>query len=122
MKRILVTNNPKVNEEFSKEIDTIYMKEKDFIKVLELVRDKIHGGHKLLTHPLSSSIKPNETPYKSVLISKEVAKLDMESLMIIENSLESAKKLINDRKTPNWTESILEDFQVIDLSIIKSAI
>jgi hypothetical protein len=43
--------------------------ETDMTGVLVYVRDKIHKGHKLLTHPLSGSIKPNESPYKSVLIS-----------------------------------------------------
>lgn len=34
------------------------------------VRDRIHEGHLLLSHPLSGSVKPNETPYKSVMIVK----------------------------------------------------
>lgn len=122
MKTILVTNNPKVNEEFSTKIETIYEMEKDFLGVLELIRNKIHTGHKLLTHPLSSSIKPNETPYKSALISKETGSLDMDSLMIIENAIDVTKKLLKTGKKVKFTQEILEDFQVVDLSIIRSGI
>ena len=37
-----------------------------------------------MTHPLSGSVKPKETPYKSVLISERKEKVDGESVRLIE--------------------------------------
>lgn len=122
MKELIVTNNPLVNEKFNAVMDVEY-REVDFLGILEVMRDKIHSGHKLLTHPLSSSLKPNETPYKSAILSaKSFGSVDFESLSIIESSIESTKKFQRDKKTPNWSPNCLEDFQVIDSSVIEQAV
>jgi hypothetical protein len=119
---ILITNNQKVAETFGDTIDLLFMPEKSYQEILLYVRDKIHEGHKLLSHPLSGSVKPNETPFKSILISKTKQTLDYDSLVIIEDSLATVRKFNNNKITPKWTESILEDFRVIDLSLIEGAI
>lgn len=90
--------------------------------VLVTTRDFIHKGHELLTHPLSGSIKPNETPYKSIIISDEVDAMKMDSLMIIEDSILTAKKFMEMKKTPQWTEQVLEDFSEIDYRLLESGI
>ena len=90
---------------------------------LKKVRDCIHIGHKLLTHPLMSSIKPNETPYRTICISIEIlSKVDLQSLSIIEECIMTTQKFLNDFKTPQWNEKILLDFQLIDYDIIDHAI
>jgi hypothetical protein len=119
-KIIVVTNNPLVKENYEKNVFIEYY-EVDLLSLLEKVRDKIHLGYRLLTHPLSGSVKPNETPYKTIIISKE-DKLDNDSLVMIENSILTTKKLLSCKKTPNWQQKILEDFQVVDLSLIQGAI
>ncbi|MTI66402.1 MAG: GrdX protein [Firmicutes bacterium] len=121
MKEIIITNNPLVKEELEKIIKVEYYYT-DYMEILKKVRDRIHKGHKLLTHPLSGSIKPNETPYKSIMISMDKDDLDTDSLITIENSIHTAKKFIKDFKTPDWSEEILSDFQTIDLTLIKNAI
>ena len=63
MKKLIVTNNPMVRERYSQQYDLKY-EETSFVGVLKQVRDLVHRGYRLLTHPLSGSIKPNETPYK----------------------------------------------------------
>lgn len=117
---IIITNNPLVKEKYNNDFSVEYYN-LGFLELLELVRDKIHLGYKLLTHPLSSSVKPNETPYKTIVVASG-DKLDEESLLIIENSILTAKKLINDTGLPKWKKSILDDFQVVDLSIIEGAL
>lgn len=117
---IIITNNPLVKEKYSENFSVEYY-DLGFLGILEVVRDKIHLGYKLLTHPLSSSVKPNETPYKTVIVSTG-EKLDEDSLLIIENSILTAKKLIKYTWLPKWKKSILEDFQVVDLSVIEGAI
>ncbi|WP_077369972.1 GrdX family protein [Anaerosalibacter sp. Marseille-P3206] len=117
---IIITNNPLVKEKYD-EMFLVEYYDLGFLELLELVRDKIHLGYKLLTHPLSSSVKPNETPYKTIIVSTG-EKLDNDSLLIIENGILTAKKLIKDTGLPKWNESILEDFQVVDLSVIEGAL
>ncbi len=46
----------------------------------------------------------------------------MLSLELISNAVEVYERLQNDLKTPFWTESILDDFMVIDLDLIKNAL
>ena len=118
---IIITNNQKVRDFFEKERAQVLYIEGDYKDVLYTVRDKVQLNYHLLTHPLSGSIKPNETPYKSIAIKKE-KKLDLLSLELISNAIEVYKKLQKDLKTPFWTESILEDFRVIDLDLIKNAL
>lgn len=122
MSSIIITNNEYVNEKYKDRMEVIYKGDFTYLQVLEFIRDKVHNGHKLLTHPLSGSIKPNETPYKTIMISKEKGSLDEGSLKIIEESIATARKFQTDRPTPNWVESVLDDFRVIDLSLIENVI
>ena len=122
MEIILITNNCNVYEKYRDHMDITYDESFSYLEILEYTRDKVHQGHELLTHPLSGSIKPNETPYKSILISKRKDKLDFSSLNIIEESIKTTEKFLNNKITPNWTEKVLEDFRVIDLSLIENVI
>lgn len=122
MVEIIITNNKDVYNKFNKKENIIYKEDFSYMEILELVRDKIHKGHQLLTHPLSGSIKPNETPYKSIIISEKASTLDTNSLKIIEESILTARKFLENKNTPNWTESILDDFRTIDLSLIENTI
>lgn len=82
---IIITNNPLVPQMLDEEHEVDYS-EISYEDVLGKVRDRIHEGHLLLSHPLSGSVKPNETPYKSVMISRKAGKLDERSLSIIEGA------------------------------------
>ncbi|SDZ26536.1 hypothetical protein SAMN05660462_02434 [Proteiniborus ethanoligenes] len=118
MSCIIFTNNPLIKDVFSSTYE-IQFCEKDYIGVLETVRDKIHLGHILLSHPLAGSIKPNETPYRTILISKNKKNLDYNSLSIIESAITTARKFMENKMTPNWTDIALLDFQTVDFSLIE---
>jgi len=119
---IVITNNELSEANLKGKYDIVFV-EGSLMDVLKAVRDYIHKGHKLLTHPLMGSVKPNETPYKTVLISKSYGKtIDVDSLMLIENSIHTAEKFLRINKTPKWTEKILEDFKLIDYDLICNAI
>ncbi|CAK7074187.1 GrdX protein [Tissierella sp. P1] len=122
MSSIIVTNNPYVYEKYKDKMEMLYKEDCNYIQILEFLRDKIHEGHQLLTHPLSGSIKPNETPYKTIMISKEKGSLDQQGILIVEESIETAKKFQSNKPTPDWTERVLDDFRVIDLSLIENVI
>ncbi len=121
MKKKLVTNNPLVKEKFDNKLKVEFY-DIDYLKILEKVRDMIHTGNKLLSHPLSGSVKPNETPYKTVIISENKGHLDIDSLMIIEQSISTTTRFMKDEMTPDWNERIREDFQTIDLSLIENVL
>lgn len=120
MKAKIITNNPLVWERYKATID-VELLQGGLIDVLHFLRDRIHAGHELLSHPLSGSVKPNETVYKSALISKDACSLNMKSLMIIEASIETANKFLSIKPPGDWPQRVLEDFQVIDKTLIDSA-
>ncbi len=119
MNKIIITNNPLIKEKFESTYE-VELCHEDYIGVLEIVRDKIHLGHELLSHPLAGSIKPNETPYRTILISKEKEQLDIKSLTLIESAIVTTRKFINNRPTPDWNSIALYDFQTVDLSLIEN--
>ena len=63
---LIITNNTLVKEKLGENYHVEY-EDLSYEDTLRKVRDRVYLGHKLLTHPLSGSVKPNETPYKSVM-------------------------------------------------------
>lgn len=118
---IAITNNPLSKENLEEKYDVEFICN-DTMAVLKRVRDYIHKGHKLLTHPLMSSIKPNETPYRTILISKNnYSNIDYDSLTIIEEAIITTEKFLKIGKAV-WGEQVLEDFRVIDYDMIYHVI
>ncbi len=116
----ILTNNSLVREKYCEKLDITFI-DGQYIDVLKFARDMVHKGAKLLTHPLMGSIKPNETPFRSIIIS-EGANLDVESLTIIESSIAVTEKFQRDNKVPVWNEKVLEDFRFVDLKLFESAL
>jgi len=112
-----VTNNPLIKTKYENEFSVDFT-ETDLIGILIRVRDSIHKGHKLLTHPLSGSVKPNETIYKTIMISAIPGETDMQSVIIIEDCITAVEKFTQ-RQLP---EKFIYDMQVVDLSLIESAV
>lgn len=120
----IVTNNSKCRDKFEKDIDVEYMDGKTYMDVLLKVRDYIHLGYRLETHPMAGSLKPNQIPYKTIVISDLKVDKD-ESLsyaLLIENGIEACRKFMKDRQTPDWSLSILDDFMDVDLSLIEGGV
>ena len=117
---MIITNNEWVYDKYRDMYDILYI-EGNYKDVLVKTRDKVQAGYELLTHPLSSSLKPNETPYKSIIISDNKSDLHLDSLYIIENSI-MAYDRFNKNKLINLTEKIKEDFKLIDLTVLESAL
>lgn len=116
----VITNNPLVKEKFAQTCSLRY-EELPTLELFQLVRDLIQKGHKLLTHPLAGSVKPNETPYRSIMISKERgAKVDPESELIMEECIIAAKKF--PPKGIKWPQRVIEDFQYIDYTLISNVL
>ena len=116
---VLLTNNPLVMNKLGKEIIIIYDENMSYVGILKNARDKIHKGAVLLTHPLSGSIKPSETPFKSVLLKEGGKSLDGDSLQIIEDAIRIAERMVEQARVRTMTETILADFQLIDYDLIR---
>ena len=114
---IVVTNNPMVLDRLKDTRHVIY-REISYEEILKEVRDRIHEGHTLLSHPLSGSVKPNETPYKSIMISERKGEVDEGSVKLIENAIQPCRKFIF--KSDLYEEPVYDDFQLIDWSLLES--
>jgi hypothetical protein len=119
MKIKILTNNSAVYEKY-KDTYNVQFEYCSYRDMLYLARDYIHKGHELLTHPLSGSVKPNETPYKTIIIDENAKALNLDSLKTIENSIETAIKFTYSDKPVE--DEILDDFMFIDLSLINNVI
>ena len=120
----LITNNPEVLEKYKNRFDTVFV-EGGYKDVLLAVRDLIHEGSSLLTHPLMGSLKPNETVYRSVAVDVKTGPLDMQSLNLIEEAIVTYDKfalVVRPDRGMNATERMKADFRAIDLSLISSAL
>lgn len=115
----LLTNNPLVLEKLHHQAAIVFEAQKDYVGILEMARNRIHQGAILLTHPLSGSIKPSETPYKSLLLEEGGTSLDTASLQIIEDALALSRRMIGQVGHRQWNERILADFQLIDYDLIR---
>jgi len=100
----------------------IYVAESGVIAVLEKARDMVHLGHHLLTHPFAGSVKPNENPYKSVVITKERFGVDYQSVQIVEGCLSVARRMIAERPYRDFPEKVIKDLQLIDKSLLDSGL
>lgn len=122
MKAVIITNNPMSKNELEGKY-TIEFLSGSTMEVYKKTRDYIHLGHKLLTHPLVSSIKPNEIPYRTVaLTNTRYPELDFQSLQYIEQAIQTTEKFLKDFGIPNWNNKVLEDFQLIDYDLIYHAL
>jgi hypothetical protein len=93
----------------------------NYYDVLIEVRNLVHQGYELITHPLMGSVKPNETPYRSIMLKKGII-TDTQSVEIIENSIQTYEKFEKMKPSPKWSQSILEDFQFVDLRLFESSL
>ena len=118
---VIVTNNPLVVRKLSDRFDVSF-EEQGYLELLERVRDLVHKGAVLLTHPQAGSIKPGETPYRTVMVRMPSAgaQVDAESLSLIESAISTTRKF--PVRTREFRPGSLEDFQLVDYSLISSAV
>lgn len=109
-------------EKYKEKFEIVFLEDGSYVDVLEKTRDKLHLGYKLLTHPMAGSLKPNQTPYKTVVTEEKYGKVDYESIALIENSLQAAEKFLRFKQTPKWNDRILNDFKTVDLSFIENVV
>lgn len=112
----IITNNPKFkNFNYTDFYDT------DYMGILVMARDLIHNNYSLLTHPLYGSVKPNETVYRTIVLTKKDT-LDYSSLQLIEDAIVTCDTFQKKSYKRHWPDEILEDFQVVDYDLITQSL
>ncbi|MGY3749261.1 GrdX family protein [Vagococcus acidifermentans] len=122
---IIVTNNPEVPDKMKaiKKTSIVFVDGEYKDVLLQTRRYIVDEQLVLLTHPLSGSIKPNETYYKSICLSEEARDwIDLESLTYIERALDVYEAFYKNQPRPNWTDSVLLDFAKIDYRIMADTL
>ena len=118
---VVVTNNDHAYARFEKEAEEIIYLE-NYIDVLKKSRDLIYSGYKLLATPQASGLKPNQTPYRTILLEISSGKAESRSVQLIEKAIESFGKWQEIRKTPTYSKEVDEDFKTIDISMIDNVV
>ena len=119
MNGTIVTNNPRVRDAYASRYETDY-RSCSYEALLKAVRDRVHRGDRILTHPLYGSVKPRETPYRSVFLEQGNGRTDSDSVSLIESAILSIEKFRD--KAVLYDASLLEDCQQVDLALFQSAI
>ena len=116
---ICITNNPMVAAKKMSNVKLHFFPFDNYFEILKKVRGEVHEGYELATHPLTSSLKPNETPYRTVLLFEKQGDLHVNSLELIEAAISLTEKFHKDEPTKMWSDKILQDFQLIDYEMVK---
>jgi len=120
LKYFVLTNNPMVWEKVAPGKKVVFERG-DMRHLYEKAQSYVARGHRLLTHPLSGSVKPGETPYKSILMTADAASgVDANSCRLLANALDACGKFAD--KSHLYNEKTLHDLQIVDYSLLEGAI
>ena len=120
-KATLITNNDRVYEKYKDELKVILLD--TYEEVLIKVRDMVYDKHIHLTHPQASSLKPNQTPYRSVAVYPRGKDDNMKDILLIEKCLQVYYEWQEIAPSPEKYEArVANDFKTIDLSVVDNII
>lgn len=111
----IITNNPLVKREF----ENVYFVEGDFQAVMIEVRDRVHQGFELVSHPLSASVRMAFSPFRSIIVGEKNNNINPMHVEIIENSIINLKNLLERRGVD---QSNAKDYALIDTELLKSTL
>ena len=117
----LVTNNDRVYRKYKDDMEVILLD--SYRDVLIKVRDLVYDRHILLTHPQASSLKPNQTPFRSVMVYPKGEEDNTKDIMLIEKCIETYEQWQEIAPTPDhYQKNVEEGFKTIDLSVIENIV
>ena len=111
---LIVSNNPAVWKFFA----GIVFVPQSPLEVMREVRNRLHHGWKLITHPLMGSIRLLRNPYRSVVLGAPEKELDSNGLFMVEDAY---WRLSQTRYDTSSDASFL-DYQTIDLELLKTVV
>lgn len=96
------------------------------LDVLKKSRDLIHTGCKLMLNPLYGNLKPNQQPYRSVVLGRPIVKknggIDAESLDYIEQALNIYQNAPVLRAPGDLPLSSDTDFMYLDYALVEGTL
>jgi len=116
---LIITNNPIVKNINNAEICFV---KGDQRQVLYQVLNKVAVGHSLLSHPLAGSIKAEDNPYRSVVLSSSTAETDLSNLNMLEYCLGKVESGVRDGMQSRQLDQLARDFQMIDKELLDNAL
>ena len=123
-RKLLVSNNAG----FKKNVPDLEFVKGSSFDVLVRVRDYVHQGWALLTHPLYGNLRPYQHPFRSIVIQspvKEMEKfpIDAYSLNLIENALSVYRSCLDRLMlVSSLSDEMLEDYSCIDRELLKESL
>ena len=114
---LIVSNNPMVKESF----DNVYFIEGTSRELLEKVRDLVHSGSELITHPLGASLRMMFSPCFTVVIKKQQGKLNISHAEIIESSIEKYDQHMGVGVREEDVKNS-KDYAIVDYKLLESAL
>ncbi|MBQ7262834.1 MAG: GrdX family protein [Synergistaceae bacterium] len=117
---LLITNN----EELCRSVRRGRFVDGSSLDVLVVVRDSVHRGSHILTHPLCGNLRPYQQPFRSVLIEEHPGELvDLESLSMIEEAV-AVYQTCRDRLIApmDLDEAVRADHAFIDAELMKDSL
>jgi len=117
---LIITNNPRWD---SHPKASIQYRDESLLQVLTRVRDLVHRHYCLISHPLAGSIKPNATPYKSVLLGAvPEEQIDPISLQLIEAAVQVSTRMLRENPPKPMNDKVRADYALIDMDLIMNAL
>ena len=91
------------------------------LDVLIHVRGLVHSGSIILTHPLCGNLRPNQQPFRSVIVDAESRAVDLDSLSIIESAVNvyQSSKLVFPKDFDDKTRA---DYAYIDSELMRESL
>lgn len=115
MNYIIVTNNVAVKKNF----DNVLFIEGTFDDVLIKVRDLVHQGVELISHPIGASIRMLFSPYRSIIVGDKHTKINSYHVETIESSIINYRNVNEGRKIDIENA---KDYALIDVELLKASI
>lgn len=111
----IVTNNIAVKKDFN----NVLFIEGTFEDVLIKVRDLVHQGVELISHPLGASISMLFSPCRSIIVGEKKDVINSYHIEAIENSIINYRNTNKGRKV---NMKNVDDYALIDAELLKTAL
>lgn len=118
-----LTNNPLLRLDCG--VERVEFHPVSIPELFALVQAELEQGYRLLSHPLTGSIRPDITPYKSILLSHRPLGPDPEGKEVLMRAIRYTDALFQMNRLPpsaGWDAKTREDFQYVDRSLIQTAL
>lgn len=96
------------------------------LSVLIMGRDLIHKGWKLAANPFYGNLKPNQQPYRTLVLTSdgesEIVKVDEYSLSLIESAIAVYSECKVIRKPGDMEKEIEMDYKYVDFMLMEETL